>query len=63
MILAEVARGDGSDVICTVLLIVTLIALVVGAVQALGFDILRTVDRFSPLVVGVVLLIIYLVLC
>lgn len=65
--LTRVSEGSGhAGLLCTVLLVFTLIALIVGLADLLGIRMLgdRTGNgRFAPLLVGVILLVIYLVLC
>ncbi len=67
-VLAEVSKNAHGvpDIVCTLLLIFTIIALVLGALEALGiFSLGSRVgnSRFGTLVVGIILLIVYVVLC
>lgn len=68
MLLAEVTKNANGvpDIICTILLIATVIAFVLGLAEALGvFSLGERVGnaRFGTLVVAVVLLIVYVILC
>jgi hypothetical protein len=61
--LADIHTAAGlPPIICTLLLIFTIIALVLGFVELLGFR-RFTGNRFGALIVGIVLLVIYVVLC
>ena len=63
LLLAAAAGAAGiPPIICTILLIATIIAFIIGLVEALG---IRTFSgsRFGTLIVAVVLLVIYVVLC
>ena len=58
--------GNGLHLICVILLIATIIALVVGLAEAIGLGFIGNRlggSRFGPLVLGVILLIVYIVLC
>ena len=63
MILAATAAAAGiPPIICTILLIATIIAFIIGLVEVLG---IRTFSgsRFGTLIVAVILLVVYVVLC
>ena len=63
----DTSSGNGLHLICVILLIATIIALIVGLAELIGLGFvgnrLGANGRFGPLVVGVILLIIYIVLC
>lgn len=64
MLLAQ-AAAEGTGILCTILLIATIIAFIIGLAEALGVVNLTggRAGRFGTLVVAVVLLVIYLVVC
>lgn len=61
MLLAQ-AAAEGTGILCTILLIATIIAFIVGIVEALGLKNF-TGSRFGALVVAAILLVVYVVLC
>lgn len=66
LLAAAAAAPDHSGILCTILLIATIIALIVGLAELIGLGFVGNrlgANRYSPLVVGVILLIIYVVLC
>ena len=64
MNLAAVATTSGiPPILCTILLIATIIAFVLGLAEALGLHTFRTGQRFGSLIVAVVLLVVYVVIC
>lgn len=65
MILAAAATS-GTGILCTILLIATIIAFVVGLAEAIGVTHLTGRvgnGRFGTLLIAVVLLVVYLVVC
>ena len=67
MLLAATDTTGIPPIICTILLIATVIAFILGLLEALGFYSLRGVStgngRFGTLVVAVILLVVYVILC
>lgn len=66
MLLAAVNTANGTGILCTILLFATIIALILGLVQAVGLDGGRlngVGGRFGTLIVFVVLLIAYVLFC
>lgn len=67
MLLAETVTTTGVPaIICTILLIATVIAFILGLAEALGLYSIRGASgnsRFATLVVAVVLLVIYVIVC
>jgi hypothetical protein len=68
MLLAEVTSNAHGvpDIICTLLLIATVVAFILGLAEVLGFGFgsQRTGNgRFATLLVAVILLVVYVVLC
>lgn len=63
----DTAGHNGLGILCTILLIATIIAFIVGLAEVLGVYSLGGTrvggSRFSALVVAVILLVIYIVLC
>lgn len=65
-LLAAAAATDHSGILCTVLLIATIIAFVLGLAEALGItNFVGRVGngRYGTLVLAVVLLVVYLIVC
>jgi hypothetical protein len=64
-LLAAVDTAHGvPPILCTILLIATIIAFILGLAEALGFYSLPGgAQRFSSIVVAVILLVVYVVLC
>lgn len=64
---AESSTGGIPPIICTILLIATVIAFILGLAEALGFYSVRGNvtgnGRFGTLVVAVVLLVVYVIVC
>ena len=68
MILAAAAGVTGiPPIICTILLIATIIAFILGLLEAVGVYAVGSArvgnGRFGTLVVAVILLVVYIVLC
>lgn len=68
MLLAASHAATGiPPIICTILLIATVVAFILGLLEALGFYSLRGAatgnGRFGTLVVAVILLVVYVILC
>lgn len=61
MLLAQ-AAAEGEGILCTLLLIGTIIAFIVGLAEVLGFW-RATGTRFGALVVAVILLVVYVLVC
>lgn len=66
MLLAQSA-AEGTGILCTILLIATIIAFIIGLAEVLGIYSLggnrAGAGRFGSIIVAVVLLVIYVVLC
>lgn len=66
MLLAQSA-AEGTGILCTILLIATVIAFIVGIAQALGVLGGRTTTapagRYGTLVLAVILLVVYILVC
>lgn len=67
MLLAERYADAGvfPEIVCTILLVATVIAILVGLLNAVGVDVFRRAGggRWDALVVGVVLMIVYIICC
>ena len=66
-LLAATSTAEGTGLLCTILLVATIIAFILGLAEVLGFYSVggaRTGgSRFGAIVVAVILLVIYLVVC
>lgn len=67
MLIAAVAASEGTGILCTILLVATIIAFVIGLAEVLGLYSIGGTragnGRFSSIVVAVILLVVYLVVC
>lgn len=63
--LAAVNTANGTGILCTILLIATIIAFIIGLAEVLGIGGFgnRLGGRFNAIVVAVILLVVYLVVC
>lgn len=69
-LLADAAASSNSGILCTILLIATIIALIIGLAELIGLNVIGRLggtspvsSRFAPLVVGIILLVVYVVVC
>lgn len=62
-LLAATAASGGVGILCTILLIATVIAVIVGLAEVLGLFSTGVGGRFGALVVAVILLVVYLIVC
>lgn len=63
MLLAATTATGGAGILCTILLVATVIALIVGLAELLGFFSTGIGGRFGALVVAVILLVVYVIVC
>lgn len=65
--LATVNSANGTGILCTILLVATIIAFIIGLAEVLGVyslgDARNGTGRFSAIVVAIILLVVYLVVC
>lgn len=62
-LLAAAATANGAGILCTILLIATVIAVILGLAEVLGLFSTGVGGRFGALVVAAILLVLYFVLC
>ena len=62
-VLAATAAGGGAGILCTILLIATVIAVIIGLAEVLGLYSTGVGGRFGALVVAVILLVVYFIVC
>lgn len=67
MLLAAVSTANGTGILCTILLVATIIAFILGLAEVLGVYSVGADrvgnSRFSAIVVAIILLVVYLVVC
>jgi hypothetical protein len=66
-VLAATAAANGEGILCTILLVATVIAFILALAEVLGFYSVggtrAGAGRFGTLVVFVILLVVYLIVC
>lgn len=63
--LAAQSTAEGTGILCTILLIATVIAFIIGLTEAIGLTRFTGTGngRFSTLLIAIVLLVVYLIVC
>lgn len=62
-LLAATGTAGGAGILCTILLIATVIAVIIGLAEVLGLYSTGVGGRFGALVVAVILLVVYFIVC
>lgn len=62
-VLAATGTAGGAGILCTILLIATVIAFIIGLAELLGFYSTGVGGRYGALVLSIVLLVVYLIVC